>query len=242
MSRGLGDVYKRQVISTSPITDATYTWYHNGVLVAAPSKPTFETTTAGYYQVKILVDGCGSFLSDSVRISVQPMNDIVVSPAVTICPPQSVTLYASGGVTYQWSPSSGINFTDIPDPVVNPTITTIYQVLVTSDQGCEKQLSVPVIVACDSLVVPSGFSPNSDGINDGYVIEEIWRYPGNRIWIFNRSGNLIYHTTDYQSDWDGSGRSNGVIKGTEAQDGTYFYILDLADGSKPRSGFIVVKR
>lgn len=230
------------VITTTPLSDASYTWYHNGMPVAAPSKPSFETTTGGYYQVKVLMDGCGSFLSDSVRITVHSMKNIVVSPAVTICPPQSVTLYASGGATYQWSPALGINFTDIPDPVVNPTSTTVYQVLVTSDLGCEKQLSVPVIVACDSLVVPSGFSPNSDGINDGYVIEEIWKYPGNRIWIFNRSGNLIFHTVDYQNDWDGSGRSNGLINGTRAQDGTYFYILDLADGSRPRSGFIVIRR
>lgn len=229
-------------ISTSQVNGASYQWFYNGVPVVSPSKPTFETTTEGYYHVKVHLEGCGSFLSDSVRIIIQPMKDIVVSPSVTICPPQSVTLYASGGSAYKWSPSSDINFTDIPDPVVNPSVTTVYQVLVSTDLGCEKQLSVPVIVACDSLVVPSGFSPNSDGINDGYVIDDINRYPGNRIWIFNRSGNLMFHATDYQNDWDGSGRANGIMKGNEAPEGTYFYILDLADGSKPRSGFIVIRR
>jgi gliding motility-associated-like protein len=230
------------VLFTDEVNDATYQWYHNGQPVVGPSSPQFVTAAGGFYQVKVSVGGCGDFLSDSVIITVHSMEDISVSPAVTICPPQSVTLYASGGETYQWSPSSDINFTDIPDPLVSPEVTTVYQVLVTSKMGCEKQLSVPVVVACDSLVIPSGFSPNSDGINDGYVIDDIDKYPGNRIWIFNRSGNLIFHTVDYQNDWDGSGRSNGIIKGSSAPDGTYFYILDLADGSEARSGFIVIRR
>ena len=68
---------------------------------------------------------------------------------------------------------------------MSPQATTIYQVTVTDLNGCTINLNVPVIVSCDSLLIPTGFSPNSDGINDGYVIKDIDKFPGNKFWVYN---------------------------------------------------------
>src|SRR5690606_18045858 len=57
------------------------------------------------------------------------------------------------------------------------------------------------LAQCD-LELPSGFSPNGDGYNDGYFIRGIERYPENTFIVFNRWGNEVYRKDDYQnSDW-----------------------------------------
>ncbi|MDH5368281.1 MAG: gliding motility-associated C-terminal domain-containing protein, partial [Cyclobacteriaceae bacterium] len=101
---------------------------------------------------------------------------------------------------------------------------------------------------CDEKVSPdSGFSPNGDGNNDVWTINNIEKFPNNNIQIFNRWGNLIYETSNYDNtnnSWSGensSGRMN--IGGSKVPDGTYFYIIELGDGrKKPLSGYIIIKR
>ena len=73
------------------------------------------------------------------------------------------------------------------------------------------------------LELPTGFSPNGDGFNDGYYIKGIDRYPDNEVIVFNRWGNEVYRKSNYKnSDW--VGQNNG---GEDLPEGTYFLILDV---------------
>ena len=57
------------------------------------------------------------------------------------------------------------------------------------------------------LELPSGFSPNGDGKNDGYEIRGVNQYPDNMFRVFNRWGNLVYEREDYTSnDWVGQNK------------------------------------
>ena len=61
--------------------------------------------------------------------------------------------------------------------------------------------------------------------------------------IFNRWGNKVYAKRPYDNTWDGKASEPGVINGDQyLPAGTYFYILDLGDGSKPLTGYIYLKR
>ncbi|MEM9324482.1 MAG: Ig-like domain-containing protein, partial [Bacteroidota bacterium] len=95
------------------------------------------------------------------------------------------------------------------------------------------------------IVVYDSFTPDGDGINDTWVIEDIESFPDNTVKLFNRWGNLIYEETGYNNStrsWDAS-RTNGVGFGTDrVPDGTYFYVIDLGNGSRARSGYVVIKR
>ena len=97
----------------------------------------------------------------------------------------------------------------------------------------------------DGLVIYEGFSPNADGSNETWWIEGIDRYPDNTVQIYNRWGNKIYEIRGYNNRdraW-GSTSSMGLVLGdTRVPDGTYFYLIDLGDGSPPRKGFITVHR
>ncbi len=91
--------------------------------------------------------------------------------------------------------------------------------------------------------VPQVFSPNFDGVNDVLVIKGIFDYPNNDLKIFNRWGTVVYKTRNYQNDWDGVSIEEGVIlDNRELPVGTYYYILDLMDGSDPLKGYIYLTR
>lgn len=79
----------------------------------------------------------------------------------------------------------------------------------------------------EELVLFSGFSPNGDGTNDLWIIENIESYPENTVSIFNRWGTKIWGTSGYNNDdnvWNGTG-----IDGKTVGSGTYFYIIKTAD-------------
>nr|MBS9767168.1 gliding motility-associated C-terminal domain-containing protein [Flavobacteriaceae bacterium] len=108
--------------------------------------------------------------------------------------------------------------------------------------------TVVVKVTKTELSIPEGFSPNGDGINDGWVIKGLmYNYPNFKIRIYNRWGNLVY---DYSNngkegkDWYWDGYSNGrwnIGGNHKVPVGTYFYIIDFNDGStKSKQGWVYV--
>ncbi|MEQ9168507.1 MAG: Ig-like domain-containing protein, partial [Fulvivirga sp.] len=96
-----------------------------------------------------------------------------------------------------------------------------------------------------ALKPEAGFSPNSDGNNDHWIINGIESYPNNTVKVFNRWGNAVFETKGYNNTDNGwFGQTNGklVLTGSTVPDGTYFYFIDLGDGSDPLSGYIIIKR
>lgn len=96
--------------------------------------------------------------------------------------------------------------------------------------GCDTG-TVSISILCDGIKIYNGFSPNSDGINDNFVIEGIENYPNNSLKIYNRWGTEVLTVKGYKNDWQ------GTWNGTNLPDGTYFYIFD--DGKdKVYKGFV----
>jgi gliding motility-associated-like protein len=218
----------------------TYQWYYGGAPLNGAVSNQFTTPAPGFYYVTAS-GPCGTFQSNTMEVIVKSVGNVSISNNQIICPPESVQLFASGGVSYEWSPAIAIDQIDVSDPVVNPVTTTSYTVTITNAEGCKSNLTVMVGVMCDSLFIPNGFSPNGDGTNDGYVIDGIEKYPDNKLWIYNRWGNLVYKAKNYDNHWNGISNISGSGMGNKVQPGTYYYILDLNDGSKPRSGFLVIR-
>ncbi|NMH86423.1 T9SS type B sorting domain-containing protein, partial [Flavivirga algicola] len=93
------------------------------------------------------------------------------------------------------------------------------------------------------LIVLNEFSPNGDGVNDYLVINCIENYPNNRLEIYNRWGNIVYKKQGYDNEFDGISNGRSTINGTEKLPvGTYYYVLDLGDGSKPKVGWLYINR
>ncbi|MFM7079321.1 MAG: gliding motility-associated C-terminal domain-containing protein, partial [Bacteroidota bacterium] len=220
---------------------STYQWYYNNTPILGAINDFYFAAVQGFYKCEVN-SVCGIIMSDSVEVAVRSVIGATISSNQIICPPDGVELVASGGVSYQWSPTTYLTDPNASNPVANPRETTTYSVLVTDDFGCTITMSVDVTVICDTLLIPNGFSPNGDGVNDGYEIEGIDNFPGNILYIYNRWGNLIYKSKDYQNNWTGECNVSGVNYGQKVPAGTYYYILDLNDGQKPRNGFLILRK
>jgi gliding motility-associated-like protein len=100
------------------------------------------------------------------------------------------------------------------------------------------------VINCDTVdfFIPEGFSPNSDEINDLFVIRGIENYPSNDFVVFNRWGDPVFDAQPYTNNWAGT-TSKGISIGTNVLPvGTYFYVLHLGDGSPVLKGTIYLNR
>lgn len=88
--------------------------------------------------------------------------------------------------------------------------------------------------------VPVGISPNNDGLNDKFVIENLKATDKVRIEIYNRWQSLVFRDTNYKNTFEGIGNQQGIVNNT-LPDGTYYYILHFND-SKPVTGYIIINR
>jgi gliding motility-associated-like protein len=117
----------------------------------------------------------------------------------------------------------------------------VYRDSVLSSQNCDSILILTLSVD-KSVIIPDVFTPNGDGVNDYFVIKNLELYPKNKIFIFNRWGNKVWQGGPYLNNWDGTDNLGITIGGNKLPVGTYFYILDLGDGSEVKKGYIYLNR
>jgi len=71
--------------------------------------------------------------------------------------------------------------------------------------------------------VPTAFSPNSDGVNDGFTIIVRGQVATWLLQVYNRWGQLVFETDNYAAAW------NGTFEGSEQPLGSYVYVLNYKD-------------
>jgi gliding motility-associated-like protein len=88
--------------------------------------------------------------------------------------------------------------------------------------------------------IPDGFTPDGDGIGDGWVITGLEHYPDHVVRIYNHWGTLVYQASPYDTPWNGVANSGHVItgKGQKLPAGVYFYVITLEQGLQPISGAV----
>ncbi|HLA57883.1 MAG TPA: gliding motility-associated C-terminal domain-containing protein, partial [Puia sp.] len=180
---------------------------------------------------------CGIALQISLVVNHLP--GLIMGPDVTITPGVSTTLDVSvtgNIVAYQWKPSAGLNDPAIKDPVASPSVTTVYTLDITDDKNCGVSDSVKITVSggTSKILVPNAFSPNGDGVNDTWVISNLSAYPGATVDVYNRYGQLVFHSENDNKNWDGT--SNGK----PLPMATYYYIVDPKNNEKKIAGSVTI--
>lgn len=114
----------------------SYNWSPSaGLSDISSANPTANPVITTKY--KVLVTGANTCTAtDSVVVSILPAPNLILSKDTMICGIGSVPLSSSGGVSYVWSPSIGLNNNLIANPVASPTITTSYHVQMTGSNAC----------------------------------------------------------------------------------------------------------
>lgn len=144
---------------------------------------------------------------------------------------------ATGDIaTYSWSPADFLDDPTSPAPMANPPHDTPYILTVTSANGCGIDMDTVFVRVYQKVVVPSAFTPNNDGANDIWNIEALETYPDGMITVFTRNGKQVFQSRGYGKPWDG--KLNGSLLPT----GTYYYVIDLKNGTPKLSGWVLLLR
>jgi gliding motility-associated-like protein len=132
--------------------------------------------------------------------------------------------------------------TYINDPTVFCGMDTITYVVCDQFNACDTALVFVDVECYIDLIIPEGFSPNGDGVNDSFTILGLEDYPNNKLTVFNRWGHKVFEATNYQNDWAGYSQSALTLGSGLLPKGTYFYVLDLGTGDKPRKGYVFLNK
>lgn len=123
---------------------------------------------------------------------------------------------------------------------------TYYASLYDPETDCDSsdRLAVTVTIEECPLLFPEGISPNGDGLNDVFDIENIEReYPNYTLEIYNRWGDMVYKGNAATPDWDGSSNQSGALGDDVLPVGVYFYLIEFNDGqTAPRRGKVYLSR
>ncbi|RZK33387.1 MAG: gliding motility-associated C-terminal domain-containing protein, partial [Pedobacter sp.] len=166
-----------------------------------------------------------------------PLISIVSNKGASVSKGETANLAASGAVTYQWSNSNGIlSGQNTSTLTVRPNANTTYTVTGFNQFGRSSTQSFTLEVRADFQVlnIMNVLTPNGDGKNDTWIIENIDMYPNNLVKVFDRAGKSVFEMKGYNNTWD------GTFKGNVLPEGSYYYIIDFGQGIGIRKGFISI--
>jgi gliding motility-associated-like protein len=225
---------------SAPITD--YGWTINGAGISGNSQDgSYCFDKPATYTLGLIVtdaNGCsglsGTSLIDIYPQPVADFNHSPIKPIVNI--DQEVTFtdasYNTPIVSWNWYFMNTAQYTSVEQ---NPTFsytepgTYVVALIVKSDKGCSDTLLRPIVVGEDyAIYVPNAFTPNADGINDIFQPKGfgIVKYEMN---IFDRWGEKVFSTKDFEKGWDGTMQSKHDVKYGILEEGTYTWLIDLTN-------------
>ena len=101
--------------------------------------------------------------------------------------------------------------------------------------------AVTVDISESGILIPNGFSPNGDGVNERFTIGRLEKFSQSHLYVFTRTGLPVYQSIDYQNDWDGKSIREFVSNLETVPAGVYYYILQLGGTNRIVKGFIYIK-
>jgi len=206
-----------------------------------PNTTTSQTYTGlaqtTWYQAVVKNGVCKTDTSGFAGITIVPDNTHA-GDDTTIFLGESVKLNGIGNGIPLWSPPSGLDSIHKYEPIATPTVSTLYILTVTDAHSCVSTDTVKINIKLRTFsgIVSNLFTPNGDGINDTWYIQDIQNYTTNEVFIYNIYGNLIYTKKGYTNDWA------GTYNGSELPDGTYYYVIRFSDSDKLLKGSVDILR
>jgi gliding motility-associated-like protein len=197
-------------------------------IVVSPS----STTT---YSVTVSNGNCTETLSATVD-AIPPYTYELVDTLYMAVDETQLLLAPSGNFTYNWYPTDQIDYPQGASVILTAQYSHTLHMEALHSTGCKIEDSVVVIVI--DLEIPGGISPNGDGINDLFVIPQLYSLPGELL-IWNRWGDIVFESDAYENNWDGTCQTSLCMGKDVLPQGTYFYSLTVQEVNY--TGYITLK-
>jgi len=186
------------ISTTADLSSTSFEWQRDGSVVSITDE-TLTIDETGTYRLVLERDGC-SLISNEIVISPVGENLITLEPAGDIVIPEgtSRTVRASGAAAYRWMDASNAEMSNSDSVTI--TEAGIYT-LVATIGTCDivRQLTVSTL---DTFKVPNVITVNGDGINDQWVIPNLYANKADiNVIIYNELGQEIINEFDYRNNW-----------------------------------------
>ena len=196
---------------------------------------TFNIATAGVGTHEIIYEvfgTCGAV--DTTEIIIYPsdiMDNFIVEDPLCIGGNGIVEFSATGGTSPYTYLVNGEQYTDTE--YIAELSAGDYTITIVDTNGCIKQTDISINEGTDDCIeIPNAFTPNGDGINDEWLIQNIEAFPDAQIQVFNRWGQLVYLGRHGDDPW------NGTYEGMPLPVGPYVYVIKLNHTDDKQDAFV----
>ena len=257
-----------RIENNSTPEDGQYEWYilyyddfgnQNVAYSSLERSPVFQLNDPGTYSVIMKVttpDGCRDslYMWNTIVVNPQPIAEFEADPSISMLSENGgvvnfinyadQTMVSSGNGSFYWDFDDGtIDSTNFEGP---HTFTSWGDYNVTlhvqSNSGCSSEITHTIVIETD-LIFPNVITPNGDGINDVWAIENLNTninpedpdgYRNNRLIIHDRWGKKVYDAKNYDTyAKDGTiYPGNQIFDGSGLNDGVYYYSFQYKGKAK----------
>ena len=200
-----------------------YLWNNGQTTASINVNPSINTS---FFVEVTDTNGCKNDTSTSVSIIPKPIA-VITADIDSVCVGNPIVLSASGGNSFRWN-----NNEHSSSIIVYPTMPTTYSCTVSNTINgtiCSNTSNYSVFAEdCNTIYIPNAFS--SKGITK--IFKPVGIFPSNTEYyfaIFNKWGQIIFESTNYEIGWD------GTFKGERVQYGVYVYYVRVRFGGQLRS-------
>ncbi|WP_281846142.1 gliding motility-associated C-terminal domain-containing protein [Olleya namhaensis] len=237
---GLGIIWYADATSTVALDEAEV------LLVGTEDYFATQTTTSGC-ESSIRIQVSATVYDVATPTQINPNQELCINDAPIV---NELTLNiaeydsALNNIIWYDSATNGSAFSNTDLLIAG---TSYYAALFDASTGCESSIRLqisPDLTACGLLAIPDGFSPNGDGTNDTFDMDNLnILYPNFEIEIYNRYGNIVYKGDATSQRFDGTSNQAGTISNGDLPVGVYFYIFNFNDGvNKAKQGRLYLSR
>lgn len=221
-------------------TISSWNWDFGDGQTTGTQSPIHKYTKAGTYNVTLTVSNgnCTSTITHPITVYPLPTADFTANPQPTsvMDPVITFTDISVGGVKGRWY------FGDLTDTSYTPKVNPVHtypndnieggesynvKLYIVNQWGCPDSIVKPIHIDPEwTFYAPNAMSPNGDGINDTFfgtgigIVEK-------EMWIFDRWGLQIFHTTDINGAWDG--KVQGGVTGALVQQDVYVWKIRIKE-------------
>jgi gliding motility-associated-like protein len=231
VSMSFSNACKNNVVNFTAVdnsaTVTNWKWTFGDGAIANSKDTQHIYTASGTYKVKLYATTASGCYNDSLQrdIIIYSTNAFAGNDTITASG-RPLQLQASGGISYEWSPTTGLNNPVIANPIVilSGTRTYTYTVRAYTPQGCESFDDINIqVYQAPEIYLPNAFTPDGNGTNDVYKCIPVGIKDFKFLKIFNRFGQQVFYTTDHLNGWD------GTFKGKEQNSGVYVVFASGVD-------------
>jgi len=200
-----------------------YSWIPS--LGSGPGPYVVNPASSTTYSCQV-TDGCGSIATGSIPVIVFPSPKAIFYPTPdSVLGGQYVAFVDSSknATSWYWTFGDGGNSTNaFPFYQYLEQGNYLVTLVVSNALGCS-DTSRDTVYVTEGLFVPNVFTPNGDGMNDGFHVSAAGLKTFS-IEIFNRWGERVFISNSPDIDWDGRSTT-----GVQESDGDYYYIIRATD-------------